>query len=134
MDVVTGKAFNGRIQSTGNHADVEPKTAEDTKILCAMFGVTDASQIDYNRRAILVKATVGGTTYTYAASLYGEVHGEQTIPDNDYDGQFCVHFRHSTTSDTQMEYEVNQLPIDAAVKYATQTLGMTHITSSAQIR
>ena len=93
MDVVTGKAFNGRIQSTGNHADVEPKTAEDTKILCAMFGVTDASQIDYNRRAILVKATVGGTTYTYAASLYGEVHGS-----------------------------------------ATQTLGMTHITSSAQIR
>lgn len=133
-DIVTGKSFNGRIQSTGSHADVEPKTAEDTQTLCDIFGVTQASQISYNRRAVLVTATVGGTTYTYAASLYGEVHGSQTITDNDYDGQFCVHFRHSTTSDTQMEYVFNQEPIDRAVTYATQKLGMTHVTSSSSIR
>lgn len=133
-DVVTGKSFNGRIQSTGYHADVEPRTAEDTKTMCAIWGVSDAKSISYIRRAILVKATVNGTTYTYAASMYGEVHGSQTIADNDYDGQFCVHFRHSTTSDTQIEYAENQEPIDAAVNYATQKLGMTHITDSAQIQ
>ena len=133
-DVLTGKSFNGRIQSTGYHADVEPKTAEDTKTMCAIWGVADANSISYTRKAILVTATVNGTTYTYAASMYGEVHGSQTIADNDYDGQFCVHFRHSTTSDTQIEYAENQEPIDVAVNYATQQLGMTHITDSAQIK
>ena len=133
-DVLTGKSFNGRIQSTGYHADVEPKTAEDTKTMCAIWGVSDANSISYTRKAILVTATVNGTTYTYAASMYGEVHGSQTIADNDYDGQFCVHFRHSTTSDTQIEYAENQEPIDVAVNYATQKLGMTHITDSAQIK
>ena len=133
-DILTGKTFHGRIRSTGYHADVEPKTAEDTKTMCAIWGVSDAESISYLRRAILVKATVNGTTYTYAASMYGEVHGSQTIADNDYDGQFCVHFRHSTTSDTQIEYAENQQPIDVAVNYATQKLGMTHITDSAQIQ
>ena len=133
-DVVTGKSFNGRIQSTGNHADVEPKTSEDTKTMCAIWGVSDAKSIDYTRKAILVTATVSGTTYTYAASMYGEVHGSQTIYDNDYEGQFCVHFRHSTTSETEMEYADNQEPIDAAVNYATQKLDMTHITDSSQIQ
>ena len=133
-DVLTGKSFNGRIQSTGYHADVEPKTAEDTKTMCAIWGVADANSISYTRKAILVTATVNGTTYTYAASMYGEVHGSQTITDNDYDGQFCVHFRHSTTSDTQIEYAGNQEPIDVAVNYATQKLGMTHITASSQIK
>lgn len=133
-DVLTGKSFNGRIQSTGYHADVEPKTAEDTKTMCAIWGVADANSISYTRKAILVTATVNGTTYTYAASMYGEVHGSQTIADNDYDGQFCVHFRHSTTSDTQIEYAENQEPIDVVVNYATQQLGMTHITDSAQIK
>lgn len=133
-DVASGKSFNGRIQSTGNHADVEPKTSEDTKTMCAIWGVSDAASISYTRKAILVTATVNGTTYTYAASMYGEVHGSQTIYDNDYDGQFCVHFRHSTTSETEMEYADNQEPIDVAVNYATQKLGMTHITSSSQIK
>lgn len=133
-DVATGKSFNARIQSTGNHADVEPKTSADTKTMCAIWGVSDANSISYTRKAILVTATVNGTTYTYAASMYGEVHGSQTITDNDYDGQFCVHFRHSTTSDTQIEYAGNQEPIDVAVNYATQKLGMTHITASSQIK
>ena len=130
-DILTGKTFHGRIRSTGYHTNVEPKTAEDTKTMCAIWGVSDAESISYLRRAIPVKATVNGTTHTYAASMYGEVHGAQTIADNDYDGQFCVHFRHSTTSDTQIEYAENQQPIDVAVNYATQKLGMTHITDSA---
>lgn len=133
-DVVSGESFNGRIQSTGNHADVEPKTSADTKTMCAIWGVSDAKSINYTRKAILVTATVNGTTYTYAASMYGEVHGSQTIYDNDYEGQFCVHFRHSTTSETEMEYADNQEPIDVAVNYATQKLGMTHITDSSQIQ
>lgn len=78
-------------------------------------------------------ATVNGTTYTYAASMYGEVHGSQTITDNDYDGQFCVHFRHSTTSETEIEYADNQEPIDAAVNYATQLFVSTRIAGGVSV-
>jgi len=134
MDIVTGKMFNVRVQSTGYHADVEPKTASDTQIMCDIYGVDDADDINWKRRAILVKANMGGgVVYTYAASMYGEVHGEQTIYDNDYDGQFCIHFRHSTTSETKIEYADNQDPIDKAVNYAVSKLGMTHITDPDQL-
>lgn len=128
MDVVTGKMFNCRVQSTGYHADVEPKTAADTQIMCDIYGVDDASKINYKRRAVLVKVKVSGVTYTYAASMYGEAHGSQVITDNDYEGQFCIHFRHSTTSETKIEYADNQDPIDKAVNYAVNTLGMRLVT------
>ena len=129
MDIVTGKMFNVYVQSTGYHADVEPKTAADTKIMCDIYGVDDADDINWKRRAILVKANMGGgVIYTYAASMYGEAHGSQTIYNNNYDGQFCIHFRHSTTSESKVEYADNQDPIDKAVNYAVSKLGMTHVT------
>ena len=133
MDVSTGKQFNVRIQSTGYHADVEPKTAADTKIMCDVYGVSDASEIGYKRRPVFVKARVNGVVYTYAGSMYGEVHGSQTIADNNYNGQFCIHFRHSTTSGTKVESEANQSPIDRAVSYAVNTLKMKHITDPDQL-
>jgi len=134
MDIVTGKMFNVRVQSTGYHADVEPKTAADTQIMCDIYGVDDADDINWKRRAILVKANMGGgVIYTYAASMYGEAHGSQTIYDNNYDGQFCIHFRHSTTSETKIEYADNQDPIDKAVNYAVSRLGMTHVTDPDQL-
>ena len=134
MDIVTGKMFNVRVQSTGYHADVEPKTAEDTRIMCDIYGVDDADDINWKRRAILVKTNMGGgVIYTYAASMYGEAHGSQTIYDNDYDGQFCIHFRHSTTSETKIEYADNQDPIDKAVNYAVSKMGMTHVTDPDQL-
>lgn len=134
IDVGTGKMFNVRVQSTGSHADVEPKTAADTKMMCAIYGVEDAGDISYKRRPVFVKANVNGVVYTYAASMYGELHGSQTITNNDYDGQFCIHFRHSTTSGTKAELAENQNPIDRAVSYAVNTLGMKHITDSAHLK
>ena len=129
MDIVTGKMFNVRVQSTGFHADVEPKTAQDTQIMCDIYGVDDADDISWKRRAILVKTNMGGgNIYTYAASMYGEPHGSQVITDNNYDGQFCIHFRHSTTSETKIEYADNQDPIDKAVNYAVSKMGMRHVT------
>lgn len=134
MDISTGKQFNVRVQSTGSHADVEPKTAADTKIMCDVYGVKDASEIGYKRRPVFVKARINGTVYTYAGSMYGEVHGSQIISDNNYNGQFCIHFRHSTTSGTKAELAENQNPIDRAVSYAVNTLGMKHIIDSAHLK
>lgn len=133
MDVGTGKMFNVRVQSTGSHADVEPKTAADTKIMCDIYGVETSEEIGFKRRAVLVKARVNGTVYTYAASMYGEAHGSQIITDNDYEGQFCIHFRHSTTSGTKAEYASNQDPIDKAVSYAMNKLNMEHVTDPDQL-
>lgn len=134
MDIVTGKMFNVRVQSTGSHADVEPKTATDTKIMCDIYGVDDSSQINWKRRAILVQTNMGGgRIYTYAASMYGEPHGSQVIKDNDFEGQFCIHFRHSTTSETKVEYADNQNPIDKAVNYAVSKMGMRHVTDPDQL-
>ena len=134
MDVGTGKMFNVRVQSTGSHADVEPKTAADTEIMCDVYGVENAGDIGYKRRPVFVKAKVNGVVYTYAASMYGEVHGSQTITNNNYDGQFCIHFRHSTTSGTKAELAENQNPIDSAVSFAVNTLNMKHITDPDQMK
>lgn len=133
MDIGTGKMFNVRVQSTGSHADVEPKTADDTKIMCGIYGVDSADRISFKRRAVLVKAKVNGVVYTYAASMYGEPHGSQTITNNDYEGQFCLHFRHSTTSGTKVEHASNQNPIDRAVSYAVNTMGLKHVTDPDQL-
>ena len=113
-DLKTGKSFNVYVQSTGQHADVEPATANDTAIMCSIYGVSKASDINYVRRAMI--ATVGN--YQFACSMYGEAHGSEVIgAENNYDGQFCVHFRESKTSDTKLVREENQKPIDQAVTY-----------------
>ena len=98
-DVKTGITFQVKRWSGGSHADVEPLTAADTAAMCRIYGVSTAQEIAdrdlYQRRAILV--TVGG--HTYAASMYGEPHNDEgnTIKDNDFPGQFCIHFTGSKT-------------------------------------
>ena len=112
-DLKTGKTFKVYVQSAGYHADVEPATAADTAIMCAIYGVSDSKKIDYTRRAML--ATIG--SYQFVCSMYGEQHGSEVITNNNYDGQFCVHFRDCKTSGTQVVREENQVPIDQAVTY-----------------
>lgn len=97
-DVKTGISFKVKRWSGGLHADVEPYTAKDTKAMCKIYGVSNAQQISdqnlYQRRAILV--TIG--THSYAASMYGVPHNYpegDTIDDNNFKGQFCIHFVNS---------------------------------------
>ena len=98
-DVKTGISFQVKRWSGGSHADVEPLTAADTAAMCKIYGVSTAQEIAdkdlYQRRSILV--TVGG--HTYAASMYGEPHNDEgnTIKDNNFPGQFCIHFTNSKT-------------------------------------
>ena len=112
-DLKTGKSFKVYVQSAGYHADVEPLTAADTAIMCSIYGVSKASKIGYERRAMI--ATIGN--YQFACSMYGEAHGSEVITNNDYEGQFCIHFRNCKTSGTQIVREENQTPIDQAVAY-----------------
>lgn len=99
-DVRTGISFRARRWSGGYHADVEPLTAADTAAMCRIYGVSRAQEISdknlYQRRPLWV--TLSGRTF--AASMYGVPHNYpqgDTISDNDYYGQFCVHFYNSRT-------------------------------------
>lgn len=88
-DVRTGKSFNIIKQSAGNHLDVEPATLNDTNILKSLYN----GNITYVRRPVWL--TVGGKTY--AGSIYAVPHGQDTVPNNGYAGQFCVHLLNSKT-------------------------------------
>ena len=97
-DVKTGISFKVKRWSGADHADVEPLTAADTAAMCKIYNVKIAQDIAdkdlWQRRSILV--TIG--THSYAASMYGEPHNYpagDTIADNDFYGQFCIHFVNS---------------------------------------
>ena len=105
-DVYTGISFRAQRLYGDNHADCEPLTTEDTAAICQIFGVSNAQDISdreselqsWRRRPLWV--TVGGRTF--AASMYGIPHNFKgdRIPDNNYNGQFCIHFTNSKTHNT----------------------------------
>ena len=115
-DVVTGLSFASKRYAGGSHADVEPLTAADTAIMCRIYGVETAQDIAeqnlYQRRALWV--TIGGRSF--AASMYGVPHnpGGDTLPDNEYTGQFCIHFVGSKTHNKDEVDSAHQ----AAINYA----------------
>ena len=90
-DIQSGKQWNVKHLYHGNHFDVEPMTAADTAVMCQAYGVSSADKIPYHRRAVLL--TVGNQTF--CASMYGQGHGDDTLPNNNYDGQFCIHLKGS---------------------------------------
>lgn len=99
-DVNTGISFRVKRWSGGAHADVEPLIAADTAAMCKIYKVKTAQEISdknlYQRHPVLV--TIGDNSY--AASMYGVPHNYpagDTIPDNDFYGQFCIHFVNSKT-------------------------------------
>ena len=107
-DVSTGLIFSVRRQSGGNHMDAEPLTAEDTAILKKINGGT----FSWRRRAVLVKYN----GHVYAASIYSEPHGTNTILDNNFDGQFCLHFYGSKTHGTDRVDADHQKCVEQAMK------------------
>ncbi len=118
-DVETGLSFRARRWSGGLHADVEPLTAADSAVMCKIYGVSIAQDIAdlnlYQRHPIWV--TIANRTF--AASMYGCPHNYpegDTIPDNNFYGQFCIHFVNSRVHRTEKIDADHQ----AAIKYAYQ--------------
>ncbi len=100
-DIATGRTFSIKIQSKGNHADVEPLTANDTAVLCSLYNVTNASQLvsqnKWQRRAVVM---TNGNGQQFVGSIYAIPHGRNEVQGNNFDGQFCVHFLNSKTHGT----------------------------------
>ena len=108
-DVKTGLVFKGKVLYGSNHLDVEPCTKADTAILLRING---GVEFKWNRRPMLVKYN----GHVYAASIYSEPHGQQTILDNNFDGQFCLHFYGSKTHGTEEVKQDHQQAVAEAMK------------------
>ncbi|MEW6447240.1 MAG: LysM peptidoglycan-binding domain-containing protein [Bacillota bacterium] len=103
-DWLTKKQFKIYHMGGSNHADCEPLTAADTAVMYDVFG----HKWSWEARPILV--TVGDRTF--AASMYGQPHGPETIYDNNFDGQFCLYFYNSkshNTNDVKWYHQANVL-------------------------
>ncbi|HIS01105.1 MAG TPA: peptidoglycan-binding protein [Candidatus Excrementavichristensenella intestinipullorum] len=106
-DVVTGLSWQVVRSGGTNHADVQPKTAQDTALMKKAYGGTWS----WNRRAIWV--SIGGEKY--AASMNGMPHGSDSIKDNDFDGHHCIHFTNSRTHGTNVVCALHQAAIRKAL-------------------
>lgn len=88
-DLETGLTFKGQRRAGSAHADVQPLTKEDSKIMKAIYG----GKWSWNRRAVLVLSPEGPV----GGSMHGMPHGGDGIAGNDFNGHFCIHYKDSTT-------------------------------------
>jgi hypothetical protein len=106
VDLETGLRFRVQRRAGSRHADVQPLTKQDTAVMKRIYG----GNWSWKRRAILVQAEGG----YLAASMHGMPHGGDGIPDNDFRGHFCVHFRGSTTHGSGRSDPGHQLMVHKA--------------------
>ena len=106
-DVATGKTFEMKRWSGGDHMDAEPCSDEDTEILKSVYG----GSWSWRRRAILIKYN----GHVYAASMNGMPHGTSTVS-NDFDGHICIHFKNSKTHGSDKVDPDHQNAIEKASK------------------
>ncbi|HHY73655.1 MAG TPA: hypothetical protein GX497_10635 [Bacillus bacterium] len=88
IDIETGLSFKVQRRAGSNHADVQPLTFKDTKVMKEIYN----GKWSWNRRAILVVKD----DQIIAASMHGMPHGAGALK-NGFPGHFCVHFWESTT-------------------------------------
>ncbi|MDZ5474640.1 hypothetical protein SM124_23650 [Bacillus sp. 31A1R] len=87
-DLETGKEFNVQRRAGSQHADVQPLTTADTKIMKEIYN----GKWSWKRRAIIVKYE----KKRIAASMHGMPHGGGALKNN-FPGHFCIHFYGSKT-------------------------------------
>lgn len=107
-DVRTGTRINCKHLYGGNHLDAEPLTAGDTAKLLEVYG----GEWSWNRRPVII--SYNGRLI--AASMNGMPHGEQSITDNNFDGQFCIHLTGSKTHGSSKVDADHQAAIQEAAK------------------
>ncbi|MBC8081102.1 MAG: hypothetical protein H7X86_12200 [Gorillibacterium sp.] len=92
IDLTTGQQFRVERRAGSSHADVQPLSKQDTSTMKAIYD----GKWSWKRRAILVKKD----SEVFAASMHGMPHGGDGIPDNGFNGHFCIHFLGSITHRT----------------------------------
>ncbi|HWQ57596.1 MAG TPA: SH3 domain-containing protein [Clostridia bacterium] len=105
-DVRTGKSFRARRFGGWYHADSEPCTAYDAKIMKSLEGYS------WNRRPIWV--TYNGKTV--AASMHTMPHMADPTPGDGFNGHFCIHLLNSLVHETNAECPRHQACVYEAYK------------------
>lgn len=109
-DITTGIRMRIKRMGGTNHADVEPATKSDTAKLKKIAG----GKFSWTCHAVILQA---GGQYV-ACSINTMPHGQQTITNNGYDGQFCLHMVNSKTHGSGKVNPNHQTCINQAYKWA----------------
>jgi hypothetical protein len=88
IDMETGKTFHVQRRAGSKHADVQPLTKKDTKVMKEIYD----GKWSWKRRAALVLVN----DQLIAGSMHGMPHGAGALQ-NGFPGHFCIHFSGSTT-------------------------------------
>ena len=114
-DIETGISLRIKRMGGHNHADVEPATAADTAKLLQLNG----GKFGWESHACILYAN--GRYVTCAINT--KPHGQQTLRDNGYNGQFCLHMTGSITHGSRRVNACHQAAIaDACAWAGIQTL------------
>jgi hypothetical protein len=92
IDVTTGHQFKVQRRAGNKHADVQPLTEKDTKMMKKIY----RGSWSWKRRSILILVD----DQLLAASMHGMPHGAGALQ-NGFPGHFCIHFWGSTTHKTK---------------------------------
>lgn len=109
-DIESGLFIRVKRMGGSNHADIEPATKEDTlKLWQALDG-----KASWDSRPVIL---IAGGKYV-ACAINGVPHGDQTILDNGFEGQICLHMVNSKTHGSDKVNEEHQKAIVAAYQWA----------------
>jgi len=106
----TGITIRIKRMGGSNHADIEPATAEDTEKLRKISG----GEFNWDSQAVILYSE---GKYV-ACAINTMPHGDQTISDNNYEGQCCLHMVNSRTHGSDSINSEHQKAIDAAYNWA----------------
>jgi len=109
-DIKSGYTIRIKRMGGSNHADVEPATKSDTAKLYAMCG----GSYSWDSRPVILYAS----GKFVACAINTMPHGDQTISNNGFNGQFCLHMVNSLTHGSQKVNSSHQSAIKAAYYWA----------------
>ncbi|MBR1560633.1 MAG: hypothetical protein IJ646_10385 [Clostridia bacterium] len=107
LDIKSGKKIKIKRMGGHNHADIEPATKADAQKLKS-FGAS------WDPRPAILKVDD-----KYVACSFNTMpHGDQTITDNDFEGQICLHMVGSMTHGGEQVRSDHQAAIKKAYNWA----------------
>lgn len=111
-DILSGEYIRVKRMGGSNHADLEPATAADTAILLDACG----GEFSWDSRPVIL---IANGKYV-ACAINTLPHGDQTILNNNYEGQFCLHMINSRTHGSDSINTTHQSAISYAYSWAQQ--------------
>jgi len=109
-EIDTGLTLRIKRKGGTNHMDVEPASKKDTATLKKIAGGTFSWE---SHAVVLIK----GGRYI-AAAINTQPHGDYTIKDNDFPGQFCLHMVGSRTHETDRVNPEHQKSIERVMRWS----------------